>query len=74
MLLTKQPGGFMKVQFVAKKIVQHYEGALLVDNKFQRACVDSSIEIMFDKFVEPIINASEADEVIITVELIKNAV
>ncbi len=48
----------MKLQFAVKRVDSQFEGALMIDGKFQRSGSAASVEILFDKFVEPILNAS----------------
>jgi len=61
----------MHIQFVAKKVEGKYEGALVVDGKFQRSASGDSIETLFDRFVEPLINAvaRRATDVVFTAEM-----
>jgi len=61
----------MRLQFTLKKVDQHFEGALFIDGKFHRSGSEISIELLFDKYVEPILNNMDADEVLFTAEISK---
>lgn len=61
----------MHIQFVAKRVENNYEGALVVDGKFQRSGIGKNVDSLFERFVKPLITAvgDRATDVVFTAEL-----